>query len=252
MPIINFGLGKNVEKKIECWERFKTQRVIDIGGGKEKHISDKFRTITAIADILPAPEEDEGVTLDWFSGDLNLPEVWNKILRHVEHEGKFDFAICTHTLEDLRNPLLAAQMLPYVAKAGIITFPSIHAEARRFEILGSYRGWRHHRWIHKVIESDEEAPKILAFPKLAIFEKRAFSKVASWTESREELWVEWEHEFSYELFKNDHLGPDEWSFYQEYSMALLGRAPRAGFLEKKLSTTLTALKQRLGRSRLLK
>lgn len=245
MPIVDFGYGKNAERKIECWERFNTRRVIDVGGGKEKHIEDKFSRIAAVADILPPPHEGYGVTLDWFSGDLNLPEVWYEILQHVQLNGKFDFAICSHTLEDLRNPLLVARMLPKIANAGLITFPSIHAEARRFEILGSYRGYRHHRWIHKIVESEEQGPGILAVPKLALFEKRAFSALANWKNSEEELWVEWETDFSYELFKNDHLGPDEWSFYLDYQMELVGRVPRAGIFLKKLSAILTRVKHTL-------
>lgn len=249
MPITNFGYGRNNEKKLSSWEILKGRRIIDVGGGKEKHIADKFQFITAVADLLPPPSQSKSGDLKWFSGDLNLPEVWAEILEYVEVEGLFDFAICTHTLEDLRNPLLTAKMLPRIAKAGLVTFPSINAEARKFELFGSYRGWRHHRWLHRAVVAEDGTPRILAIPKLALFEGKHFSRLASWKELEEELWFEWDSDLPYELFQNDHLGPDEWSFYENYTEQILGRPLRFSLLMKTASTVRAQLMKKIGSSR---
>ena len=64
----------------------------------------------------------------------------------IEKNGKFDFCICTHTLEDISNPGLVALMLSKISKEGFISTPSKYIETKK-NPSRLFRGWMHHRWI---------------------------------------------------------------------------------------------------------
>lgn len=66
---------------------------------------------------------------------------------------QFDFAICSHTLEDVRDPLRVCAELIRVAKRGYLEVPSRAAES----CLGLERpgqaGLSHHRWLIDIVGS---------------------------------------------------------------------------------------------------
>ena len=71
----------------------------------------------------------------------------------------FDFAVCSHLLEDVRDPLTVCRELARVARAGYIEVPSrareIYAKARFFHLraaLGAVPeiGFYHHRWLVEI------------------------------------------------------------------------------------------------------
>ena len=59
----------------------------------------------------------------------------------------FDFVVCSHTLEDIRDPLFLCTELNRVAKAGYIETPSLLAELTFGIESKRYAGWYHHRWL---------------------------------------------------------------------------------------------------------
>lgn len=59
----------------------------------------------------------------------------------------FDFAVCSHTLEDIRDPIFLCSELNRVAKAGYIETPSLIAELTFGIESKRYAGWYHHRWL---------------------------------------------------------------------------------------------------------
>lgn len=59
----------------------------------------------------------------------------------------FDFAICSHTLEDIRDPLWVCSELARVSKRGYIEVPSREWESCRGAELGNIVGLSHHRWL---------------------------------------------------------------------------------------------------------
>jgi hypothetical protein len=61
--------------------------------------------------------------------------------------GQFDFAICSQTLEDLRDPLAVCAELSRVARAGYIETPPAAVELTRGIEDPLWCGWRHHRWL---------------------------------------------------------------------------------------------------------
>lgn len=92
----------------------------------------------------------------WVVGDVNRAEAWAGF-----SDKQFDFVICSHLLEDVRDPLYVARQLNRVAKAGYIEVPTRFRECARTDPLETGAGFEHHRWIVEVIDGE------LAFtPKL--------------------------------------------------------------------------------------
>lgn len=61
-------------------------------------------------------------------------------------DGQFDFAVCSHTLEDIRDPVWVCAELNRVARAGYIEVPS-RLEEQAWGVHGPWVGWSHHRWL---------------------------------------------------------------------------------------------------------
>ncbi len=59
----------------------------------------------------------------------------------------FDFATCSHTLEDIRDPLFVCSELMRVAKAGYIETPSRLVESCVGWESENFAGLGHHRWL---------------------------------------------------------------------------------------------------------
>jgi len=126
-------------------------KVIDVGGG----ICHWAPETTHIADIFIVPGSREVLEknhpeMNIYQLDISDTAQWEPILKYVEENGKFDYSICTHTLEDISNPKIACEMLMKISKAGVIAVPSKYAEYMRFEkqySVSGYRGFFHHKWI---------------------------------------------------------------------------------------------------------
>ena len=61
-------------------------------------------------------------------------------------DGEFDFAVCSHTLEDVRDPVWVCAELQRVARAGYVEVPS-RLEEQSWGVHGEWAGWAHHRWL---------------------------------------------------------------------------------------------------------
>jgi hypothetical protein len=59
---------------------------------------------------------------------------------------QFDFVVCSHTLEDVRDPIWVCSELSRVGRAGYIEVPS-RLEEQCFGVHGPWVGWSHHRWL---------------------------------------------------------------------------------------------------------
>jgi Methyltransferase domain len=76
----------------------------------------------------------------WVVRDLCATEPWPFA------DEQFDFAICSHTLEDVRDPVRVCEELTRVAKAGYVEVPS-RAEEQMWGVQGEWVGWGHHHWL---------------------------------------------------------------------------------------------------------
>jgi len=59
----------------------------------------------------------------------------------------FDFAICSHLLEDIRDPIWVCSELRRIAKAGYIESPSRVVEQSKGVENPRHAGYFHHRWL---------------------------------------------------------------------------------------------------------
>ncbi len=176
-------------------------RVIDIGGvaggGWTSDIAD------VIIDIN-APTSDSR----FINADICNYNHWEAILNKIG-TNKFDYAICSHTLEDVYNPYTTLSMLPRIAKAGIITMPSAFTELSRIENIG-WLGHIHHRYI---FHPDNNRINIL--PKINSLEF-LLPDGLFFNKSLEEVRFEWFSDFEYSLFMNNYLGPSVEHVIHEY------------------------------------
>ena len=61
-------------------------------------------------------------------------------------DNQLDFVVCSHTLEDVRDPIWVCSELNRVANAGYIEVPS-RLEEQTYGFQGPWTGWSHHRWL---------------------------------------------------------------------------------------------------------
>jgi hypothetical protein len=61
-------------------------------------------------------------------------------------DNQFDFVVCSHTLEDVRDPVWVCHELTRVGKAGYIEVPS-RLEEQSYGVHGPWVGWGHHHWL---------------------------------------------------------------------------------------------------------
>ncbi|MCX7354857.1 MAG: methyltransferase domain-containing protein [Alphaproteobacteria bacterium] len=133
-------------------------RVLDVGGwqnpfGPATHVIDLGRYETRQKhDSLPPGEAERFTDETWHiqdvcAGGWPYPDKF------------FDFAICSHLLEDVREPLVVCRELARVAKRGYVEVPSrareIFAKARFFGLRASFGnvpevGFYHHRWMVEI------------------------------------------------------------------------------------------------------
>jgi len=123
-----------------------TARVLDVGGGMSP-----FARADYVIDYVPlkAARLDQikygstvRVTKDtYIQHDICSREPWPFPDKY------FDFAICSHTLEDLRDPVWVCSELVRVSKAGYIETPSRLYETTFNLEIKNMAGASHHRWI---------------------------------------------------------------------------------------------------------
>jgi hypothetical protein len=119
--------------------------VLDIGAW-----ANPFARADWVIDLLPYetrgsygaadPERERFGPERWIQRDVCDPEPL------PFGDGEIDFAICSQTLEDLRDPLRVCRELMRVARAGYIEVPS-RLQEQAWGVIGPYVGWSHHRWI---------------------------------------------------------------------------------------------------------
>jgi hypothetical protein len=175
--------------------------VLDIGGWAQP-----FRRANYVLDALPYE------TRGWYA-KLGLPaslgggdemftrETW--IQRDICSREPYpfadqsiDFAICSHVLEDVRDPLWVCRELIRVARRGYIEVPSRLSESIFNPELGVV-GAAHHRWLVS-IEND----RIFFEMKYHLIHRKGLHLPAyvsrAIDESERVQWMFWDREFQYE------------------------------------------------------
>ena len=190
--------------------------VIDVGGA----VSDWSRDFVDAVVDFNEPIGSQSPVKTFKVESLNEPTSWVELVQFVHQHGKYDFAICTHTLEDVAFPWFIAHMLPIIAKEGAISTPSTLAELWPQENAAltaySFKGWIHHRWMFTFVKG-----VWTAIPKINLIEADPFfSSITSKDFAREfaELTFFWKDRVELKIIHGDYLGPNTGAvidFYKE-------------------------------------
>lgn len=132
--------------------------VLDVGGGESplsraNYVLDirpwsKLGTLNpALRNRWPEPYFSKDT---WICSDMCAREPW------PFEDKQFDFAVCKHTLEDVRDPIWVCQELTRVAKAGYVETPSRVIESMPGVERSRYCGYSHHRWLCDITEEGIE------------------------------------------------------------------------------------------------
>lgn len=186
-------------------------KIIDIGGSATGWSSE---IIDALIDINE-PTYDTNKYI-YFKMDITNPDDYKSILNYVRLNGKFDFSICSHTLEDIINPVYVSKLISDISKEGFIAFPSKYRELCRFE--GNYRGYIHHRYIFSYYKNIN---KIFAFPKINYIENDLkFDTIADYDINKFDLSFYWIDKIEIEYINNNYLGPNIYAVMEYYDKLL--------------------------------
>jgi hypothetical protein len=185
-----------------------TFTVVDVGGSVNGWSAS---IVDAIVDINPA---ESGSPIRFFKVNINDETSWHSVLEYVRDHGKFSYAICSHTIEDVCNPGLTLRMLPQIANSGTIAVPSKYREFSRIE--GPYLGYIHHRWVYDVRNGN-----LIGYPKLGFLEFYPKLHALGRKEAaHEQLAFHWAGSIPHSFVNGDYLGPNINSVI-EYYLALL-------------------------------
>jgi hypothetical protein len=187
-------------KKIISDNDYKT---IDIGASLEfwSYPECKF-----VADIVKI--EEEGVK--FFDFNIQNKNTWTELLNYVDEHGKFDYSICSHTLEDVITPIDLLELLPKISKKGYIAIPSKYNE---FMFLwdNKYRGNAHHKQI-----IDVKDDMICIYPKYPFIEVFEDTNKVLENKLGDELIVFWEDAIPYKFFAQDNIFNSDGELIKEF------------------------------------
>jgi hypothetical protein len=179
--------------------------VIDVGGAATGWTNQ-------IADVFVDINRQDNNKLQ-FNFDICREKNWDPILDYVEKNGKFDFSICTHTLEDIYNPYLVLDMLPKISKQGYISTPSVLSEINNVESK-NWIGYIHHRYLFGYKDNI-----IIIAPKLPVLEKLVNKKKPNTI--HEEIRFMWEDTLHYKIFMDNYLGPNPATVLRNFEAFIL-------------------------------
>lgn len=128
--------------------------VLDVGGwarplARADHVLDLLPYETRGGLGTDGEGEERFTAASWLQRDVCAREPWPYA------DDQFDFATCSHTLEDLRDPVWVCQELSRVARAGYVEVPS-RLEEQSYGVHGPWIGWSHHRWLIGAVEGGLE------------------------------------------------------------------------------------------------
>lgn len=167
----------------------------------------KAGVANAIVDINP-PLTRPDSRIQFFRVNISRENDWKVVEDHVAKHGKFSFSICSHTLEDVANPLLVCEKLSIISESGYVAVPSKFVEMARFEKVMatgiSYRGYIHHRWVFTIRDG-----LLWGFPKVPFVEiDPFFDQIGNHaTNSNLDMSFFWDSRLNLQIVNDDYLGP---------------------------------------------
>tara|TARA_B110000208_G_scaffold77208_1_gene98925 strand:+ start:11772 stop:13349 length:1578 start_codon:yes stop_codon:yes gene_type:complete len=181
-------------------------KVIDIGGSAE-YTSWSYPIIDYIVDIN-SPQQNKK-NIKFFKLNVNYDKDWDVLINYVNENGKFDFCICSHIIEDISLPQVLLNNLKYIAKEGFIGIPTKYIELSKIE--GDYMGYIHHRWIYTIKNNI-----LNGFPKVNFIDYDEDLIKIGKKSNFIDLSFFWKNDINYNIINNNYLGPNKPSVIQYY------------------------------------
>jgi len=143
-------LSKNVKRIIK--QLSPNDIVLDIGGW-----SCPFNRANYVIDIMPyetrsvhgyqGPKKESFSKKSWIKHDVSS----SKKLPFKNKE--IDFVVCSHILEDIRDPINLCSEIIRIGKRGYIEVPSRTAESIMGINGNKFAGYLHHRWLIEIVDN---------------------------------------------------------------------------------------------------
>ena len=201
-----------IKKKKEANINYK---VIDIGGSAE-YTSWSHSVIDYIVDINKSDNISENSHIKYFHFDVNFETQWQVLFDYVKINGKFDFCIASHIIEDISLPHVLLNNLKYIAKEGYISFPSKYAELTKM-CDNKFLGYIHHRWIFTLKNN-----KLLGFPKINYIDTcKELTDLGPTKMAYMNLSFFWKNDLEYSIINDNYLGPNQKSVQNYYNELLI-------------------------------
>ncbi len=178
-------------------------KTIDIGASAQFWSYPECKFVADIVEI-----QEEGVK--FFNFNIQNKDTWSELISYVEEHGKFDFSICSHTLEDVLTPVDLLNLLPKISKRGYIAVPSKYDE---FSFLwnNKYRGNAHHKQI-----IDVKDDMICIYPKYPFIEVYDESDEILKSSLGKELVVFWDIDIPYKFFSQNNIFHSDGELISEF------------------------------------
>lgn len=193
--------------------------VLDIGGWIMP-----FNGANYVVDIMPYETRGEfgsiGGDKEYFTKDTWIQRDICSREPFPFRDKEIDYVICSHTLEDVRDPIFVCSEINRIGKRGYIEVPSRIAETALGVQSRHYAGYCHHRWLIEINDNE-----IIFFPKLhlvyASWRYLLPSVIGANLRERERIqYMFWDENFSYR--EKICIGSDEISGYLEEFVKELG------------------------------
>jgi len=162
-------------------------KTIDIGASAQFWSYPECKFVADIVEI-----QKEGVK--FFNFNIQNKDTWSELISYVEEHGKFDFSICSHTLEDVLTPVDLLNLLPF-----------------SFLWNNKYRGNAHHKQI-----IDVKDDMICIYPKYPFIEVYDESDEILKSSSGKELVVFWDIDIPYKFFSQNNIFHSDGELISEF------------------------------------
>ena len=187
-------------------------KVIDIGGSAD-YTNWSCSVIDYIADMNEPTLNNSKIK--YFKLNVNFENDFKELLNYVNKNGKFDFCICSHIIEDIALPQVILNNLKNIAKEGFIGIPSKYRELSK--INGNFLGYIHHRWIYSIKKNE-----LIGFPKLNFIDQhKGLIDIGNRSSEIFDLSFFWKNSVTYSIINNDYMGPYTSSVVKYYNELLI-------------------------------
>ena len=159
---------------------------IDVGGSADYW---SYPECKSIIDLSEPPQED----VSFFKINLDSSK---QLKRFVKTGKKYDFSICSHTLEDVFNVINLVKFLETISDRGYIAVPSKKDEYSKL-YNNPYRGNAHHKQFFDIKNN-----KLVVYPKYSWSEIDKRSDQIAELNIKEDLILFWEKKIPVKPFSN--------------------------------------------------